>query len=200
MNALASNAVYQGDWDIRGSDLDQRYARFAREPLSDDEILWLSLASRVMPANSIADKLFLTSRSGCDCYLSDIAAWGDMVADGIAKALYRAKTGKRRRTYVEGYDARWGRQAARDGLAMAMFGPRDIPGVVARADQFGCGKQAYQRVRDFVGGAAAVCMEEYRWALLWAMGRIRDRMFDARLDGLNGMERGYPAIDEVMTV
>ena len=200
MSVVTSKAVYQGDWDIRGSDLDQRYAKFAREPLSDDEILWLSLASRVMPANSIADKLFLTSRSGCDCYLSDIAAWGDLVASGIAMALYRSKTGKRRRTYVEGYDDHWGRQAARDGLAMAMFGPRDIPGVVARADQFGCGKQAYQRIRDFVGGAAAVCMEEYRWALLWAMGRIRDRMFDARLEALNGMECEPSAIDEAKTV
>ena len=112
---------YQGDWDIRGSDLDQRYARFGRSLMSDDEIWWLSMAKHVMPDNSVADKLFLTSRSGCDCYMGDLLRWGTMVAEGIASARYKARDGKNRRTYVESYDVRWGKQAALDGMANKFF-------------------------------------------------------------------------------
>lgn len=179
---------FQGEWDAKGSDLDQRYARFCREPLSDDEVMWLGMADMVMPSGSVGFQLFITSRSGCDSYLADISAWSDMVADVIAKAKFKAKGGTRHRAYVEGYDKRWGRVAARDGVALAMWGTAGIPGINDRAKQFGCGSQGYQRIRDYVGGEAIVAIQEYKFALLWAMGRMRDTGYDARYSALTRMQ------------
>lgn len=176
-------APYVGDWDARGTDLDQRYARFDRVPLTDDEVWWLSMARKVMVPASIGDKLFLTSRSDCRCFRVEIQAWGEMVAEGIAKAKFRhPRHGQRRRTLCEGYRVAWGKAAAADGLELAMFGPSRVPGLVERGREFGVRPASYQAIRDFVGGAAVMAIEEYKFALLWAMGRVRDRVFDARYE------------------
>lgn len=61
-------------------------------------------------------------------------------------------SGQRRRSMVESFRPDWGRQASRDGLAMVLWPHRldEVPGIGVRAAHFGCGKQAYQRVRDEV--------------------------------------------------
>jgi hypothetical protein len=65
-------------------------------------------------------------------------------------------SGQRKRSLVESFRPDWGRQAARDGLASALWPWRtdEIPGIGKRSEQFKCGKQAYQRVRDEVYGRA----------------------------------------------
>lgn len=84
-------------------------------------------------------------------------------------------SGQRRRSLVESYRPDWGHQAARDGLAMVLWPWRlaEIPGKNARALQFQCGPQAYQRVRDEVQQRALEgfvnfmfdlsCLTEGRW-------------------------------------
>lgn len=174
---------YIGNWDSIGEDLTRRYAKFTSRTLTDDEVLWLSLASKVMPAGCPGAMLFLTSASQADCYFADIREWGTMVAEGIAKSKYKGGHGrKNRRTYVEGYDIRWGRQAALDGLAVAMFGLGVAPSLHDRAAEFQVRQEAYKRIRDFVAGAALAAIIEFRWALLWAAGRVRSAEFDYRVE------------------
>lgn len=61
-------------------------------------------------------------------------------------------SGQRRRSMVESFRPDWGRQASRDGLAMVLWPHRldEVPGKNKRAEEFKCGPQAYQRVRDEV--------------------------------------------------
>lgn len=176
-----------GDWDMRGRDVDQRYARWTLEALTDDEMLALGKAAMVQPPGSVADQLFLTSRSECDCYGESLVRWGLMVADGIAKARYRHPGGQRYRAYCEGYDPLWGRQAVLDGLALAMFGPSKVTGLTERAAQFQVGAHTYQKIRDFVGGIAAEGIGDFRFSLLWAAGTVRDRELDARYEAITAL-------------
>lgn len=82
---------------------------------------------------------------------------------------------QRRRSMVEGYRVDWGHQAARDGMARALW-PRwlnDIPGRNIQCQRFGVGHQAYQRVRDEVEARTLegfvnfmfdlACLVEGRW-------------------------------------
>lgn len=167
-----------GDYDLRGADIEMRFAKFSRDPLSDDEVWALSMAKLVLPASSIGDKLFLTRVSDCRGYRAEIADWAAMVAGTVAGARLKRPGGIRRRVYCEGYQSGWGRHAALDGVALAMFG--ECPPLTVQADRFGVDHKTYRKIRDFVGGVAVDAIAEYRFALEWAMGWRRDRVFDAR--------------------
>lgn len=173
----------RGDWDVRGSDVDQQFARFGRAALGDGEIWALSLATLVMPAGSPGCAGYLYRVAGAEGCWPEILCWGLNLGRAIGGARYRAKGGRNRRAYVESYDEpRWGLLAVSDGLRIATLGPREVPAIGTRANMIGCGPQAYGRVRDFVGGALAMCIAEYRCALEWALGMRRDRVFDGRLE------------------
>jgi hypothetical protein len=167
------------EWDMNLNTIDDIYAGFGRVSMTDEAIMYLSRAKLAIPKASKGDILFLTSRSGCKCFVKELSKWAEMVAESIAQAQYKPDGRKNTRRYVEGYRKEWGAQAAKDGICLAMFGPKDVPGISARCEEFGVGKQGYQRIRDFVGGAAAMAIEEYRYALLWACGDKIDRRFDA---------------------
>jgi hypothetical protein len=186
----------QGSYDIRGRDLDQRFARFGTVALTDDEICALSMASMVMPEGSPGGWAYLTQVSGVDCYALQLSAWGRMVAEGIAAGRHCSHAGRRRRTYVEGYDESWGRYAVADGLSLAIFG--HAPGEAARCESLKVGRQPYRRIRDFVGGAIVLAMAEYRCALEWAMGRRRDRLFQGRWEGITGLKWSELKTDAMM--
>jgi len=172
------------DWDLRGVDIETRYAKFSSEPLGDEDILALGKARMVLPSASVADKLFLTHVSDCRCYHVRLADWALMVADGIAKAQHRKRNGKRYRTYCEGYEAEWGAQAALDGIALAMYGT--APSLDSRAEWFGIAPQTYRKIRDFVGGVAVDAITEFGYALEWAHGMRRDRFLDGRYEAIVG--------------
>ena len=80
----------------------------------------------------------------------------------------------RRRTFVASYDHSWGRQASIDGLNQAIFGKDQVPAILARAEQYGCDRDAYQRVRDFVTGALLLTEWQFEDALRWAHRVARD--------------------------
>jgi hypothetical protein len=72
---------------------------------------------------------------------------------GVAVEFVGAKgSGQRKRSLVEKYDPKWGHQAARDGVARALWPwlEREMPGRNARCVTTGAGHQAYMRVRDEV--------------------------------------------------
>lgn len=173
-----------GDWDLRGVDIDTRYARFTAEPLSEDDMMALGKAKMVIPAASVGDKLFLTRVSDCSCYLRDLADWGVMVGECIAKARYKRPGGSRRRAYCEAYASEWGAQAAADGASLAVYG--NCEPVSHRVDWYGVDAKTYRKVRDFVGGVSVGAIAEFRYALEWAHGLRRDRLFDGRYEAATG--------------
>lgn len=179
-----------GDWDLRGRDIDQRYARFGRAAMSDAEIWALSMASMVLPDGHPGCGAYLTRVAGGVDYIDQLKVWGRIVAIGISGAGYKPTGRIRRRAYVEGFDWAWGRFAVADGLTLALYG--QAPGIHERADSLKVGEQAYKRVRDFIGGTLVNCIEEYRWALGWALGHHRDRTLEGRWEGITNLKWGAP--------
>ena len=178
MTRLGRPAV-SGDYDLRGEDLDQRFARFGLRPLSDADVWALSMAAMVMPDGNPGAEAYLAQVSGTMLFHPRLALWGRAVAIGIAQARYKAPGGVRRRAYVEGYDESWGRYAVADGLSLALYG--------TAYDAIGKSKdQGYRRIRDFVGGALVNAIAEYRVALEWACGYRRDRVLEGRWEGVTG--------------
>lgn len=166
--------------------LDQRFARFGLRPLSDADVWALSMAAMVMPDGSPGAEAYLMQVAGLDAFVGRLTVWGRVVAIGIAGSQYKARNGARRRTYVEGYDEAWGRFAVADGLTLALYGYAEA-GIAERCHALKCGKQGYQRVRDFVGGALVAAIAEYRCALEWATGSRRDRVFAGRWESVTGL-------------
>jgi hypothetical protein len=128
-------------------DAKQRTAGYWWGAQDEDVGWWLSLCRMVNPDPAQA------------LYIAHVAEdW--RIAHGLKEWAYRVAvefagsrgSGQRRRAQVEAYRTDWGHQAARDGLALALWPElgTDIPGLGKRAEQFGCGKQGYQRVRDEV--------------------------------------------------
>jgi hypothetical protein len=83
---------------------------------------------------------------------------------GYAEAA-RYVTSRRHQGRVRGYRLDWGRQAARDGLCLALWGHLRGCGLAARAEQFGIGERGYQRVRDHVEQAAKQLLTEFETLL-----------------------------------
>lgn len=163
--------------------LDSRFARFGLHPLTDSDIWALGMATMVMPDGNPGAEGYLSQVSGTELFAHRLTIWGRVVAIGIAQAGYKARDGKRRRAYVEGYDESWGRCAVADGLTLALYGKA--------ADAIGKSKdQGYRRIRDFVGGALVSAIEEFRVALEWATGARRDRVFAGRWEALTGLNFG----------
>lgn len=171
-----------GDYDLRGEDLDQRFARFGLRPLSDADVWALGMATMVMPDGSPGAEGYLAQVSGTTLFAGRLTIWGRVVALGIAQGGYKAPNGRRRRAYVEGYDESWGRYAVADGLTLALYGKA--------ADPLGRGAanyQGYRRIRDFVGGALVDAIAEFRMALEWACGYRRDRVLEGRWENATGL-------------
>ena len=174
-----------GDYNEHPDELDKRFARFGLRPLSDSDVWALSMAAMVMPDGNPGAEAYLAAVSGTALFHARLTMWGRVVAIGIASAGYKAANGSRRRTYVEGYCESWGRFAVADGLSLALYGKAEA-GIVERCAALGCGKQGYQRIRDFVGGALVNAIAEYRVALEWATGSRRDRVLAGRWEGITG--------------
>ena len=164
MDALA----VQADYAIRGRDIRQLYAGFGRIPLSDGAIWSLSLAQSAMPENHVGYQAWITHVADADCHAERLAEWVKSLARCMATV--RPLIGKRRRLLVNSYETTWGDQAALDGLQMALYGPERVPGHVTRADEFGCHRDAYRRIRDLLAGVVVMQMQQYESALAWAVG------------------------------
>lgn len=92
---------------------------------------------------------------------------------GYAEAA-RYVTSRRHQARVRGYRLDWARQAARDGLCLALWGHLRGCGLAARAEQFGIGERGYQRVRDHVETVAKQLLTEFE-TLLGAANALDQR-------------------------
>lgn len=162
----------QGDYDIRGQDLRTYYACFTRRALPEGALWRLSLASSVLPEEHIGYKFWLTLVSGTDRFCPELQDWA--IGLGATVARMKPRLSRRAREYVISYDHAWGQRASLDGLASALFGADQVPSVRARADEFGCDRDAYKRIRDFVAGAFTLSAWQYEDALRWAHRIARD--------------------------
>lgn len=169
-------------------DTDQIFAKFGRKTLSDYEVCSLSMASLVCNPDVPFDGIYLTYVAQCDGYVQDIKEFCLGVASQLASGKYRGKNGKRHRAYVEGYSESWGRHAVADAMTIAFLGADKCPGKNERAALLGVGQQAYQRIRDFIAGMLHICIQEYRLALEWAMGKRRDTELQARWGRVTGLK------------
>lgn len=145
-------------YEATGPDIDQIMASFCNAPIGDDRASWLQQAGMVS-SEKIAGDLYLARVAETDRMWRVIKEWGYLTA---VEFVGSRGSGQRKRSMVESYRVDWGHQAARDGLAIAIFDADGVPGIAARAEQFKCGKQAYQRVRDHVGLKAADLITEFR--------------------------------------
>lgn len=119
----------------------------------DDEIAGhLTMATMIAP-DRIGHAIYMARVADDTSQYRHLKDWSyDTAVDFVgAKG-----SGQRKRSMVESFRPDWGRQAARDGIAMAIWPHRldEIPGKNKRAESFGCGAQAYQRVRDEVNHRA----------------------------------------------
>lgn len=131
------------------------FADFTTGPIGQDRAGWLQEVGMV--SGTIATDLFLAKASWADRKWHRIKEWGYLTA---VEFVGSRKSEQRRRSLVESYRVDWGHQAARDGLAIALWGRHGVPGSRERALSFRCGQQAYRRVRDEVGAQATDLITE----------------------------------------
>ncbi len=131
------------------------FADFTNAPIGDSRAGWLQQVGMI--SGTLATDLFLTKTSWADRAWPRIKEWGYRKAVEFVGAR---KSAVRRRSLVESYRVDWGHQAARDGLAIALWGKREVPGSRERALAFKCGQQAYRRVRNEVGEQATDLITE----------------------------------------
>ncbi len=114
----------------------------------DEEVAWwLGLCKLVN--SPIAQSLYIAHVAEDVRHARGLKDWAYRVAVEYAGSR---GSGQRRRSIVEAYRTDWGHQAARDGLAMALWphARDEVPGITKRVGEFHCGPQAYQRIRDEV--------------------------------------------------
>lgn len=125
----------------------QRTAAYWWGAQDEDVGWWLSLCKLVNPEP--AQGLYIAHVAEDWRVAHKLKEWAYTAAVEFAGSR---GSGQRKRSQVEAYRADWGHQAARDGLAMALWPELsgEVPGIGKRCEQFRCGKQGYQRVRDEV--------------------------------------------------
>ncbi|TPG50177.1 hypothetical protein EAH75_01385 [Rhodanobacter glycinis] len=140
-------------------DADQRTAAYWWGH-SDASVAWWLSTCRMVGSHPVAQSLYLANVAEDMSQRRAIKDWAYEVA---AKFASGKGVGPRRRNLVESYRTDWGHQAARDGVFMALWGDlEDVPGITSRCERFGCGKQAYQRVRDEVCSQAKDLIAGFR--------------------------------------
>ena len=170
--AAQTVASVQSDTGIKGGDLRQYYAGFTRRALPEGALWRLSLASSVLPQGHPGYMAWLTDVSGTERFCVELQQWA--IGLGATIAVMKPRLRRRARTFVSSYDHSWGRQASLDGLYVALWGKASVPATVARADEYGCDRDAYRRIRDFVAGALILAAWQYEDALRWAHRVARD--------------------------
>jgi len=166
-------------------DADQRTAAYWWGVADDEVAWWLSMCRLVNP--DPAQALYVAHVSEDVRYANRLKEWAYKVAVEYAGS----KGGpQRRRSLVQTYRTDWGHQAARDGLAIALWpNLRDgVPGVAKRGEQYGCGKQCFQRVRDEVTRAAADLIVGFHVDMEQCRTNRFSRDFAARWERATGRE------------
>lgn len=156
----------------------------------DEEVAFLMGLCRMAADEPIAQLLYYwhcgEDMCGGPPASSKVSAW----ACGVA-AEFAMTRGRRGRKRLDSYRLDWGRQAAHDGVCLALFGDRVrdlMPGVNKRAERFKCRNEAYQRVRDHVQGEAKALVDDFRCD----MERAADGKFSPDFRGRYEQNTGMP--------
>lgn len=165
-------------------DADQRTAAFWWGA-HDEEVAWALALANVVSPDPIAKHLYVAHAAEDVRHNRQIKEWGYRAAVEFAGAK---GSGQRKRSMVESYRADWGHQAARDGLCMALWPELrdDVPGLGKRAEQFKCGKQAYQRVRDEVQRQACDLIAGFKLDVTEILSERFSRDFIGRWESATG--------------
>jgi len=121
---------------------------------------------------------------GPQAFVTAVQSWG-----ANAAAQFAMGHNSRKRPNVPSFRLDWGRQAANDGCALAMWGEgiRDLlPGVNKRASKYGCRDEAYLRVRDHVEQEARELIFRFRRDMEMAVSGKFDPDFRARWERKTG--------------
>jgi hypothetical protein len=164
-------------------DSDQRTAAYWWGA-QDQDIPWaLSLCAKINPEP--AQALYIAHVAEDVRYASRLKEWAYRAAVEYAGSK---GGGQRKRSQVEAYRPDWGHQAARDGLALALWPHvrEDVPGIGKRAEQFKCGKQCYQRVRDEVSRQASDMIVGFRMDMEQCRTGVYSRDFRGRWETATG--------------
>ncbi len=152
--------IVSGDYDNKSFDLRTYYAGFTRRPMPEWSLKALSKASSHFIKGHIGYDAWITMVSGTEdrpVNLRQVEDWAIGAAGQIATTKPRLRF--RSRTYTPSYDPSWGRFAAIDAARLAVFGMAPAPW--PRAKELGCDYEAYLRIRNFVGGAIVLAMNQY---------------------------------------
>lgn len=149
--------------DVPVQALRSYYAGFCRRALPEGALWRLSMASSYLPENHVGYQVWLSLVAGTDRFDKQLEQWAAALAPTIA--VMKPKRGKHAYPYVKSYSHEWGRQAAMDGVAMALRGKDSVDTVWARSKEFGCDRDAYARIRGFVAGALLMAASQYETEL-----------------------------------
>lgn len=159
------------DFDIRTLDLGTYFAPFGRRQMPDKAIWLLSLASSVLPENSVGAEVWLARVSGTTVHDGALRQYARELADAFGTGEFRPKRGKRRRVMFASYSPRWGHVAAEDGLWKAIDGR--APSARARAEALGCDREAFGNLRELIKLLVLMQAAQYEDALRWAVRACR---------------------------
>jgi hypothetical protein len=164
-------------------DVDQRTAAYWWGKPDDAVAWWLSMCRMVAP-DPIAQSLYLAHVAEDLSRQREIKNWAYTKAAEFAGTK---GSGQRRRSVVESYRLDWGHQAARDGVAFALWGDIvDVPGPSGRAVQFNCGRQAYVRVREEIERQTRDLFSGFRDDMEMCMQGRHSRYFIERWEQATG--------------
>jgi len=155
------SAVIEGDYTLKGFDLQTYYAGFCRRAMPEDAILRLSRASAMLPPEHVGYKVWMTKIAGKRPFYRDIQDWALGLGETIAEMKPRIRY--RSRTFCPSYKPEWGHAASLDGVDMALG--MSVTAASKRAEQYGCDWGAYVRIRNFVAGALQLSEQQYETEL-----------------------------------
>jgi hypothetical protein len=167
-------------------DVDQRVAGYWWGKPDDAVGWWLSLCSRVA-LHPIAQDLYLAHVADDTRHNRAIKDWAYEFA---ATAAVTPRAGQRKRRAVESYRLDWGRQAARDGVALALWPHlrECVAGINQQARRFGCRNDAYQYIREQVEGEAKSLIASFRSDMGMCYDNRFSRDFVSRWEEVTGAD------------
>jgi hypothetical protein len=114
---------------------------------SDEDIGGYLSTAKLIARDPIHEAIYLARIADDSSKFRQLKDWAYREA---AEFAMTKGAGIRKRTVIESYSPKWGHQAARDGMARALWPwlEHEMPGRDARCQQTNAGHQAYMRVRD----------------------------------------------------
>jgi len=166
---VSASPEIAGDWDLRGLDADQVYAR---PELSDDALTAACWATAKFHATFPGWQLYRRIAAGMTVFDNELDAW----VIGGARLLARARKTKTGRRYIEARGP-WIDQAARDALASVVTGYRINTAERARVCEVE--PRTYLKIYRPMLAAMVIGLETYRSELHSDYRKVKFQTFDS---------------------